>query len=237
MQQGLNLWLQGDRPAPKPLNHVGLLIYWGHHSSIWMNLLCLSFDWTCITPDVPSRRLQSPQALFMNLVPPSSCIFFNSGPKNALSLSLDVKCDHQTHTKMMPLIMASISRKSSNKVSITIFQMLLVGRRTHKSKAFFLQVQRGFYGFRLWEVKMLWVRIMGVTLVFVHLSWIYSFLPRVLGPLRISVMKRSSLPSPPPPPHPPWISACILCKRACAHGTWTWFVGEMSAQKILPQQV
>ncbi len=56
-QQGLNLWLQGERPAPKPLNHEDVLIYWGHHSSIWLNLLRLSSDWTCITPDVLSRRL------------------------------------------------------------------------------------------------------------------------------------------------------------------------------------
>jgi hypothetical protein len=34
--------------------------------------------------------------------------------------------------------MASISRKLSNKVFITIFQMLLAGRRTHKNKAFFM---------------------------------------------------------------------------------------------------
>jgi hypothetical protein len=39
------------------------------------------------------------QALFMNLVPPSSCFFFTSGPKKALSLSLDVKRDQQTHKK------------------------------------------------------------------------------------------------------------------------------------------
>jgi hypothetical protein len=39
------------------------------------------------------------QALFMNLVPPSSRFFFNSGPKKALSLSLDVKYDQQTHKK------------------------------------------------------------------------------------------------------------------------------------------
>jgi hypothetical protein len=57
MQQGLNLWLQGERPAPKPLNQEDLLMYWRHHSSIWMNLLRLSFDWIFITPDVPSRRL------------------------------------------------------------------------------------------------------------------------------------------------------------------------------------
>jgi hypothetical protein len=39
------------------------------------------------------------QALLMNLVPPSSRFFFNSGLKQALSLSLDVKCEQQTHKK------------------------------------------------------------------------------------------------------------------------------------------
>jgi hypothetical protein len=39
------------------------------------------------------------QALFMNRVPPSSRFFFNSGPKKVLSLSLNVKCDQQTHKK------------------------------------------------------------------------------------------------------------------------------------------
>jgi hypothetical protein len=42
--------------------------------------------------------------------------FLNSGPKKALSLSLDVKCDQQTHKKMTSPIMASISIKSTNKV-------------------------------------------------------------------------------------------------------------------------
>ncbi len=65
---------------------------------------------------------------------------------------------------MMPPIMASISRKSSNKGPLKIFQMLFARRRTDKNKLF-LWVRGGFYGFRLWEVKMLWVRVMGVTLV------------------------------------------------------------------------
>jgi hypothetical protein len=51
---------------------------------------------------------------------------------------------------MMPPIMASISRKSSTKVPITTFKILLAGRRTHKNKAFFMGL-RGF----------LWVWIMG----------------------------------------------------------------------------
>jgi hypothetical protein len=56
------------------------------------------------------------QGLFMNLVPPSSRFFLNSGPKKAFSLTLDVKCDQQTHKKVMSPIMASISRKLSNEV-------------------------------------------------------------------------------------------------------------------------
>jgi hypothetical protein len=42
--------------------------------------------------------------------------FFHSGPKKVFSLSLDVKCDQQTHKKMMSQIMSSTSRKLSNKV-------------------------------------------------------------------------------------------------------------------------
>jgi hypothetical protein len=74
------------------------------------------------------------QAIFMNLVPPSSRFFLNSGPKKALSLSLDVKCDQQAQKKNIKMSptknkkdvsikkmsptghMASISRKLSNKV-------------------------------------------------------------------------------------------------------------------------
>jgi hypothetical protein len=82
-------------------------------------------------------------------------------PKKALSLSLNVKCDQQTENKMMPPIMASISRKSSNKVPMTTFQMLLAGSRAHKNEAFFNGLERIFmgldcgkskcYGFGLWE--------------------------------------------------------------------------------------
>jgi hypothetical protein len=51
------------------------------------------------------------QALFMNLGPPSSRFFFNSGPKKALCLSQDVECDQKTHKKMMPPIMPAINLK------------------------------------------------------------------------------------------------------------------------------
>jgi hypothetical protein len=51
---------------------------------------------------------------------------------------------------MMFPSMASISRKSSKKVPITIFQTLLAGRHIHKNRAFFMGL-RGF----------LWVWIIG----------------------------------------------------------------------------
>ncbi len=105
------------------------------------------------------------QALFMNLVPPSSRFFFNRGPKKVLSLSLNVKCDQQTHKKIMSLIMASISRKLSNKVLITIIPMFFAGRQSHKNGAVFCWVRGAFYGFVLWGVEMLWVGFMGVTLL------------------------------------------------------------------------
>jgi hypothetical protein len=66
---------------------------------------------------------------------------------------------------MMPPIMASISRKSSNKVPIIIFQMLFAGRRTHNIGAFFFMGPGGFLWVQSWEVKILWVWIMGVTVV------------------------------------------------------------------------
>jgi hypothetical protein len=47
---------------------------------------------------------------------------------------------------MMPPIMASISRKSSNKVPIIIFQMLLAGRQTYNNRAIFYGFKRVFMG-------------------------------------------------------------------------------------------
>jgi hypothetical protein len=44
-----------------------------------------------------------------------------------LFLSLNAKGDQQTHNKMMPPIMASISRKSSYKVLIIIFRCYIMG--------------------------------------------------------------------------------------------------------------
>jgi hypothetical protein len=62
---------------------------------------------------------------------------------------------------MMPSILASIARKSSNKVPITIFQRLLAGDEPIKMKHFLMGLKGVFvgsdygkskcYGFRLWE--------------------------------------------------------------------------------------
>jgi hypothetical protein len=45
---------------------------------------------------------------------------------------------------MMPPIMASISKKSSNKVPMIIFQMLPAGRRTHNNIELVFMGLRGF---------------------------------------------------------------------------------------------
>jgi hypothetical protein len=78
------------------------------------------------------------QALFKNLVPPTSHFFFNSGPKTVLFLSLKVKGDQQTHNKIIPPIMAPISRKSSNKVPIIIFRCHILGDEPIIIEQFFL---------------------------------------------------------------------------------------------------
>ncbi len=47
------------------------------------------------------------------------------------------------------------------------------GEFSHKIEADFCWVWEGFYGFGLWEVEMLWVRVMGVTLVLAeHIQYI-----------------------------------------------------------------
>jgi hypothetical protein len=58
-------------------------------------------------------------------------------------------------------------KKTIQQSPITILRMFFAGEFPHKIKAvFFLLGLRGFYGFRLWEVKMLSVRFMKVTLVY-----------------------------------------------------------------------
>ncbi len=44
--------------------------------------------------------------------------------------------------------------------------MFLVGEFSHKIEAVFCWVRGGFYGFGLWEVKMLWFWVMRETLVY-----------------------------------------------------------------------
>jgi hypothetical protein len=121
------------------------------------------------------------QALFMNLMPPSFRIFFNSGPKKALSLSLDVKCDQQTHKKNDASNYGINLKKIIQQSPITILPMFLVEEFLHKIEAvfagfdspairlriFFCLIRGGFYGFGLWEVKMLWVQVMGEALVYI----------------------------------------------------------------------
>ncbi len=58
--------------------------------------------------------------------------------------------------------MASILKNSSNKVSIIIFRCYIMGDEPIIIEQFFMG-SRGLLGIRLWEVKILWVQIMGVT--------------------------------------------------------------------------
>ncbi len=89
LQQGLNPWLQGDRPASKPLTHIPqrlvdfkgiiLLFYW-ICNSLWMLWLVKV---TALCAHAPSWRLQSMQAFFMNLVPSRSCFFLQKWSKSS----------------------------------------------------------------------------------------------------------------------------------------------------------
>ncbi len=77
----------------------------------------------------------------MNLVPWSSCFFFNSGPKKVLSLSSTECKMWSANPKKNDASNYGINlKKSVNKVPIIIFQMLLAGRRTHNNIEL-------FYGF------------------------------------------------------------------------------------------
>jgi hypothetical protein len=80
------------------------------------------------------------QALFMNLVPPSSPFSLNSGPKEVFSLSLNVKGDQQTHKKNDASNYGVNLKKIILPSSHNYFQMLHYGRRTHNNRAV-------FYGF------------------------------------------------------------------------------------------
>jgi hypothetical protein len=103
------------------------------------------------------------QALFMNLVPPCSRFFFNSGPKKVLSLSLTVKGDQQTHkndTSNYGINLKKIIQQSSH----NYFQMFFAGRRTHNNRAFFNGFEGAFMGSIMGSQNIMG-SIMGVTLV------------------------------------------------------------------------
>ncbi len=99
MRQGLKPWLQGEGPAPKPLNHKDLLklrATFFHLAELATSEFLLNFQ--------HSRRPKQTFLKYASLIfEPGATkllLFFNSGPKKALSLSLDVKCDQQTHKKL-----------------------------------------------------------------------------------------------------------------------------------------
>jgi hypothetical protein len=72
--------------------------------------------------------------------------FLEKWPKKGV-LSLNVKGDQQTHKKMMPPVMSSISRKSSYNVPIMIFRCYIMGDEPITIEQSFLWVRGGYYGF------------------------------------------------------------------------------------------
>jgi hypothetical protein len=87
--------------------------------------------------------------------------FFNSGTKEELSLSLDVKCDQQTHKKNDVSNYGINLKEIVQQSSITILPMFLAGEFPDKIEAFFFAGFQGFfmgsdygktkcYGFMLW---------------------------------------------------------------------------------------
>ncbi len=95
IRQGLNPWLQGERPATKPrgLVHIkGIILHLAELATpeFWLNLH-------------HSRRPKQTFVKYASFIyePGATKLlfFFNSGPKKALSLSLHVKFDQQTHKK------------------------------------------------------------------------------------------------------------------------------------------
>jgi hypothetical protein len=90
----------------------------------------------------------------MNLGPLSSCFFFNSGTKKALSLSLHEKVISKpikNDASSYGINLKKIIQQSSHK---KFSDVILAGRRTHKNKSFFMGLDHGkskCYGFGLWE--------------------------------------------------------------------------------------
>jgi hypothetical protein len=113
MQLGLNPRLEGVRPEPKPLIHedsLKLMASFFHLAELATSEFLLNLQ--------HSRRTTQTFVKYASLIyePGATKLsfFLQQWPqKGAFSL---VKCDQQTHKKMMSPIMASISRKLSNKV-------------------------------------------------------------------------------------------------------------------------
>jgi hypothetical protein len=88
----------------------GIILQFGY-------LLRLNFDWTCtVSLQTSQADVCKVASLVYDPGATKLSFFFNSGPKKVLSLSLNVKRWSANLLKMMPPIMASISRKSSYKV-------------------------------------------------------------------------------------------------------------------------
>jgi hypothetical protein len=70
----------------------------------------------------------------------------------------------------MSPIMASLSRKSSNRVPIIIFQMFLAGRQTHNNRAFFYGFKRVFMGSIMGSQNIMGLDY-GSNILVVHLNF------------------------------------------------------------------
>ncbi len=148
MQQGLNPWLQGKRPAHKPLNHEDTLKTSFLHlaelatSEFWLNLhhsrrpKQTFTKWACLIYEPGATKL-----LF----------FLQQWPKKALSLSLmDVRCDQQTNKKWCLQLLHQSQENHPTKFPKQFFRWYLLGDESIKIKHFLW----------VWGV-FLWVWIMG----------------------------------------------------------------------------
>jgi hypothetical protein len=81
--------------------------------------------------------------------------FFNSsGPKKALSLSLDVKCDQQTHIKKRCLQLWHQSQENyPTKSQNNSANMFFPGEFPHKIEAFFAGFEGVFMGLNYGKLK------------------------------------------------------------------------------------
>ncbi len=97
----------------------------------------------------------------MNLVPPNSSFFFNSGHIKAPLLPLDVKCDQQTHKKNYVSNYGMNFKNIIQQSPITILPVFFAGEIPHEIEAVFAGFEGVFmgldygkskcYGFGLWE--------------------------------------------------------------------------------------